>query len=455
MSSAYETSSVQATSNYGPYSKLVNVYGLKILGLNNVGGMPAVSNQFLEKTAQTFKLLLDPDAPGINKESREKALEGLTSYNVIQRVGIKAYDAYSPSFDSGRISGWHEVNDTHPGTDFIWHLQSNNGTYSPSGDAQITENIEHALHTLTQFALPAAFPDEMNVYSSDGSATGISGDLYEAFQEAVENGVYDTSDYAGANDGSDGFMQMLLREYLYCLTYAEWGFTQTFTEDKSLAPEWSDAHLTPSAIERDNPLGHKIFEDHLSKVISKPSITSLESIFQDGDTGVSGYQPSTPTDDDPTPEPTPDPTPEPTPEPEPIDVRKDLITTIFSGRGKSKLRGTEGQTNFSFKMKEKFRTKNVDIIINFNSFEADRILLNQAKYTTIEDKIKFKKAKSKKQLRHLAKKDIDVIYYEKLGRLYFNGNGDLDGFGNKNEGGLLAILKGSPTLAANDFQIML
>ena len=106
-------------------------------------------------------------------------------------------------------------------------------------------------------------------------------------------------------------------------------------------------------------------------------------------------------------------------------------------------------------MKEKFRTKNVDIIINFNSFEADRILLNQAKYTTIEDKIKFKKAKSKKQLRHLAKKDIDVIYYEKLGRLYFNGNGDLDGFGNKNEGGLLAILKGSPTLAANDFQIML
>ena len=447
MSSAYETSSVQATSNYGPYSNVVNVYGLKILGLNNVGGMPAVSKQFLEKTAQTFKLLLDPDAPGINKESREKALAGLTSYNVIQRVGIKAYDAYSPSFDSGRISGWDEVNDTHQGTDFIWHLQSNDGTYSPSGDAQITENIEHALHTLTQFALPAAFPDEMNVDSSDGSATGIAGDLYEAFQEAVENGVYDTSDYEGANDGSDGYMQMLLREYLYCLTYAEWGFTQKFTEDKTLAPEWSDAHLTPSAIERDNPLGHRIFENYLSKVISKPSIASLESIFQDGDTGVSGYQPSTPTADDPT--------PDPIPEPEPIDATEDLITTVFSRRGKSKLRGTEGQTNFSFKMKEKFRTKNADSIINFNSFEGDRILLNQAKYTTIEDTIKFKKAKSKKHLKNLAKKDIDVIYYEKLGRLYFNGNGDLDGFGNKNEGGLLAILKGGPTLAADDFQLML
>ena len=446
MSSAYETSAVISTSDYGPYSNIVNVYGLKILGLYNVGGMPAVSNQFLEKTAQTFKLLLDPDAPGINKKSREKALEGLTSYNVIQRVGIKAYDAYTPSFDSGGISGWDEVNDTHQATDFIWHLQSNNGTYSPSGDAQLTENIEHALHTLTQFALPAAFPDEMNVYSSNGRATGISGDLYEAFQEAVENGVYDTSDYEGANDGSDGYMQMLLREYLYCLTYAEWGFTQKFTEDKTLAPEWSDAHLTPSAIERDNPLGHRIFENYLSKVISKPSIASLESIFQDGDTGESGYQPSTPTDDEATPE--PDPTPEP------IEPTTDLITTVFSGRGKNKLRGTEGPTDFSFKMKEKFSKKNIDKIIDFNSQEGDRILLNPAKYTTLDNEIEFKKAKSRKHLKRLAKQDIDVIYFEKLGQLYFNGNGDSNGFGNKKEGGLLAILKGGPALLADDIQLM-
>ena len=93
MSSAYSNSTVEDTSKYGPYTKIVDVYGLKILGLGNIGGQPQVSTEFLNKTAETFKLLLDPNAPGINKNLREKALDGLTNYNVIQRVGVQAYDA--------------------------------------------------------------------------------------------------------------------------------------------------------------------------------------------------------------------------------------------------------------------------------------------------------------------------------------------------------------------------
>ena len=119
MSSAYKTSDVENTSKYGPFTKMVDVYGLKILGLGNVGGQPPVSTEFLNKTAETFKLLLDPNAAGINKKSREKALKGLTNYNVIQRVGVKAYDAYSPILDSGKISGWDKVNSNHEQTDFI------------------------------------------------------------------------------------------------------------------------------------------------------------------------------------------------------------------------------------------------------------------------------------------------------------------------------------------------
>ena len=290
MSSAYKTSAVENTSKYGPFTKIVDVYGLKILGLGNVGGQPQVSTEFLNKTAETFKLLLDPNAPGINKNIREKALNGLTSYNVIQRVGVGEYHEYSPILDSGKISGWDEVNDKHHQTDFIWHLRSNGGTYTPSGTRQITENLEHALHTITQFALPAAFPKEMNISSKNGKASGISGDLYKALREAIANGVYDDSDYSHIDDGSDDYAQAVLREYLFCLTYAEWGFTKKYVEGKSLAPEWSDAHLTPAAIKRDNPIGHRIFEDYLSKVISKPSEARLQSIFKDGDLGVSGYQ---------------------------------------------------------------------------------------------------------------------------------------------------------------------
>ena len=160
--------------------------------------------------------------------------------------------------------------------DLLWHLRDSNGSFS-SGKKQTTETLEHALHTLLQFAFPAAFPDELNVYSSNGRADGISGGLQDAYEEAVRNGVYDPSDYSGANDGSDGYGQLLLREYIYCLVYAEWGFTNTLTEEGTLAPEWSDAHLSPSAIARDNPLGHKLFTNYISKIISKPSLESLQS----------------------------------------------------------------------------------------------------------------------------------------------------------------------------------
>jgi hypothetical protein len=437
MSSAYKTSAVENTSKYGPFTKMVDVYGLKILGLGNVGGQPQVSTEFLNKTAETFKLLLDPNAAGINKNSREKALKGLTSYNVIQRVGVKAYDAYSPILDSAKTSGWEKVNENHLSTDFIWHLRSNGGTYTPSGTEQITENLEHALHTITQFALPAAFPQEMNISSKNGKASGISGDLYKALREAIANGVYDDSDYSGIDDGSDDYAQAVLREYLYCLTYAEWGFTKKFTEFKSLAPEWSDAHLTPAAIKRDNPIGHRIFEDYLSKVISKPSEARLQSIFKDGDLGVSGYQidssETTPSDTDNT-------------------TVSSSSFEVLSGKGRSKLKGQKGSTNFILETREPFTKKNADQIIQFKGSEQDRILIDPiiSDSLSANSELSFASTKSKKSLKQLAQKDYDFIYFEKKGQLFLDGNGTAKGFGETEEGGLLAILKGKPDLKATD-----
>ena len=104
-----------------------------------------------------------------------------------------------------------------------------------------------------------------------------------------------------------------MREYVFCLIYAEWGYTSALTEDGTLAPEWSDAHLSEEAIARDNPLGHNLFTDNISKIMSKPSLESLQSIFKDGDVGMSGYVPSNG-------EPKPVPTPTPIPEKEEVSV---------------------------------------------------------------------------------------------------------------------------------------
>ena len=202
------------TGQHGPFTQSIDVYGLEILGLGAIGGQPMVQGEFLKKVAQTYKLLLDENAIGIDKSARTRALDGINSYNVIQRVGVESYDSYYPILDSGAYPGWDYINDNNNATDFIWHLRDIDGSYSPSGSEQATEVLEHALHTLTQYALPAAFPEELNVYSQNGTYDGITGDLINAYEEAVSNGIYDPSDYAERNDGSDSYGQLLLREYL-------------------------------------------------------------------------------------------------------------------------------------------------------------------------------------------------------------------------------------------------
>ena len=63
----------------------------------------------------------------------------------------------------------------------------------------------------------------------------------------------------------------------------------------------------------------------------------------------------------------------------------------------------------------------------------------------------FKTAKSKKGIKKLASStDVDFLYDEKKGGLYFNENGSDKGFG---EGGLIAILKGAPDLTSDNIDM--
>jgi hypothetical protein len=74
----------------------------------------------------------------------------------------------------------------------------------------------------------------------------------------------------------------------------------------SLAPEWSDDMRTQAGILANNPLGYAFHNTYIAPVISKPSLATIRSIFQDGNTpaqddpsqaGASGYVVDTPTGD--------------------------------------------------------------------------------------------------------------------------------------------------------------
>ena len=182
----------------------------------------------------------------------------------------------------------------------------------------------------------------------------------------------------------------------------------------------------------------------------------------------------------PTPEPTPatvlTPTPEPPPTPSlelppsplspPIDgdfssLPPDLWLSqthdviIQSVRGKGKLKGKKGADAFYFNSFEAFTKKSADKIIGFKASQ-DTIAVSPDAFPALEgvSAIRFASTKSKKELKQLSKEDYDFVYFEKKGRLYFDGNGAEKNWGNSDEGGLVAILKGKPELTSFDIKLL-
>ena len=154
------------------------------------------------------------------------------------------------------------------------------------------------------------------------------------------------------------------------------------------------------------------------------------------------------------PEPEPEPIPEleleQTPEPEPYD------SIIESVRGKGKLKGTNSADAFTFDSFDIFTKKAADKIIGFDASEGDTIAVSAVAFPGLEgaSSISFASTNSNKKLRQLSKEDIDFVYFEKKGQLYFDGNGSNKNWGDSEEGGLVAILKGKPEVSMDDFTLL-
>ena len=289
INSSYVSGDVVSTNEtFGVWSKYIDVYGLRIFSLGSLSGLPAVDDEFLRKTAETVKLMLNPSGELIDKQAQENAIKYMKSKSTIQRVGINSFGAYqSPSLNDAP-KGYDEINNLYNSVDFTWKLNN-----SPIQRNQITQQLEHLLHTFTDFALPGAYPSQFNLIEGKGM-------LWDAAKEAIDNGVYNDKDYIKFKGQSheiynDLYKSMVMREYLYCLTYAMWGYIIKYTQDGSLDSEWSDNYLTSDSIKEANPLGYNLYTNYIAKVITKPENYRLEAIYKDNHAGESGYQSDTDT----------------------------------------------------------------------------------------------------------------------------------------------------------------
>ena len=288
------------------FKREVTTNGVRIMGAGGVGGQTAVPDAWLEKVARMFELFLDPNGAGINEAFQRNLIKTLSgdagTYHAglptIQRVARGAGADYTPNFltDAGVIS-WNltDLFDNTVQNDMVWYLNSTGDGYG-DGDTDAQEVIEHVFHTLHMHGLDAQTLKMYPFISSDWA----TGPLYAAMEEAYDAGKWDPSGYNNpSNDwktNGDAF-EVAAKEYLFLLNFAMFEYTELW-ENGSLSPEWTDDMRTQSGIQTNNPLGYALHNSYIAPVISKPSLTTIRSIFQDGNTpaqddpslaGASGY----------------------------------------------------------------------------------------------------------------------------------------------------------------------
>ena len=284
------------------FKRELTVNGVRIVAAGDVGGQAAVPDAFVEKVAQTFKILINKDGAGINSVAQEALINTLSgaagTYHAaqgptLQRVARGAGGDYSTNFltDDG-ITFWNlsPLFDSHVANDMVWYLNST-GDPAGNGDTDAQEVLEHVMHTIHMHGLDAVSL-KMYPYISADWATGP---LYAAMVEAYDGGFWDPSGYGGDAFKTDGdAFEVAAKEYLYLLNFCMFDYSTLWPGD-SLAPEWADTVKTPAGIQVNLPLGYALFNTYISPVISKPSLATIRSIFGDGDigdptiAGASGY----------------------------------------------------------------------------------------------------------------------------------------------------------------------
>ena len=271
------------------YKREVTINGVRIVAAGNVGGQEAVPDAFIEKVARMVELFTDPNGEGIDAASQINFINTLNGASgtyhaglpTLQRVARGGGDDYSSNFlRSPESFDLDDINDSTYNNDMVWYLNSSGEGFG-NGDIDAAEVIEHVFHTIHMSGLDALALKQYSEFSSDWA----SGPVYSAMKEAYDGGLWDSEGYGGDAWKTDPEMfRIAQKEYLYLLNFSMFEYTSLW-ENGTLSPEWNDSMRTPSGILANNPLGYELYNTYIAPAISKPDLSTIRDIFQDGDVG--------------------------------------------------------------------------------------------------------------------------------------------------------------------------
>ena len=218
--------------------------------------LPEVSDEYLRKVGAIFKLMFE-DNPDIDKNLQDEFFQTMKSNYVYQRVGYKGPELYDMDSDNPKIDCCPENNYDDNQTDYIWEPE---GSGDPTG-----EIIEHALHTITNVAF--------KLMSSDWDYADSGSKLRLAYKEAVDKKLFNEESYAPLKGGDD-FYKVTTQEYFFWVIITEWdlGFIWDIPNEEFLIKNKEDL--------ADNlPMSHQIYQSFVEKILSPPSINTVNAII--------------------------------------------------------------------------------------------------------------------------------------------------------------------------------
>ena len=244
-SDIYQMTSITETNEYEPFNKKLTVCGIILISRDEI------SNDFMQKVAETIKEMFSPNGEHIDRELQEDLIRNMYKYKTV----IPLFKGENFTFTSSEEKLWDRTTKQNSICDIIME----------GVPGQVTEVVEHILHFVTDIGMHYTFPDDWGISRSST--------LYRVMQEAIDNQYYNVDQYSEIEEEEDR-LRVLLQEYAYWLIYTSWDLREHYGPQEA---EWS---IFNSAELNDKlPESYQLYNNVIPKVMTSPSIETLESFI--------------------------------------------------------------------------------------------------------------------------------------------------------------------------------
>jgi len=244
-SDIYQMTSITETNEYEPFNKKLTVCGIILIGRDDI------SDDFMQKVAETIKEIFSPNGENINKDLQEDLIINMYKYRTV----IPLFKGENFDFTSSDEELWDRTTRENSICDIIME----------GVPGQVTEVVEHILHFVTDIGMHYTFPDEWGISKSSK--------LYELMQQAIDNQYYDVAQYSDIDNDADR-LRVLLQEYAYWIIYTSWDLREPYGPQEA---EWFI--MNSSELNDKLPQSYQLFQKIVPKVMVRPSKEMLESFI--------------------------------------------------------------------------------------------------------------------------------------------------------------------------------